>query len=236
MSIIALALVTPLGALHTPPSHRCEPPPSRRAVVSGGVLAALPLPALAAGLGYDVPTRKSARYGEEAKMGLVLGSGQGEDDSVARSAISSGIGTPLYDERASVKPKLAAVKTRWTTMNAELTKALEKGAKPVAKSVIDTNMNQLKVDMRVVAKALSGGSITENKPNNMGQQIATFDYNSGQFKLAPLPEKAEAIFAVVNDLYVNGLKGPIPPALALVRKADALFVEWVADAEAAASA
>ena len=112
--------------------------------------------------------------------------------------------------------------------------ALEKGAKPAAKSVIDINMNQLKVDMRVVAK-VSGGSITENKPNNMGQQIATFDYNSGQFKLAPLPEKAEAIFAVVNDLYVNGLKGPIPPALALVRKADALFVEWVADAEAAAS-
>ena len=34
-----------------------------------------------------------ARYGEEAKMGLVLGSGQGEDDSVARSAISSGIGS-----------------------------------------------------------------------------------------------------------------------------------------------
>ena len=53
-------------------------------------------------------------------------------------------------------------------------------------------------------------------------------------KLAPLPEKAD-IFAVVNDLLVNGLKGPIPPALALVRKADALFVERVADAEAAAS-
>ena len=35
-------------------------------------------------------------------MGLVLGSGQGEDDLAARSAISSGIGTPLYDERASV--------------------------------------------------------------------------------------------------------------------------------------
>ena len=130
MSIIALALVTPLGALHTPPAHHCEPPPSRRAVVSGGVLAALPLPALAAGLGYDVPTRKSARYGEEAKMGLVLGSGQGEDDSVARSAISSGIGTPLYDERASVKPKLAAVKTRWTTMNAELTRRSRRAPSP----------------------------------------------------------------------------------------------------------
>ena len=46
MSIFALTFVTPLGALHTPPAHHCEPPPSRRAVVSGGVLAALPLPAL----------------------------------------------------------------------------------------------------------------------------------------------------------------------------------------------
>ena len=85
-----------------------------------------------------------------------------------------------------------------------------------------------------VFSAHTGGSITENKPNNMGQQIATFDYNSGQFKLAPLPEKGEAVYAVINDLYVNGLKRPPEAALALVKKADALFAEWVAMAEAAA--
>ena len=118
-------------------------------------------------------------------------------------------------------------------MTAELTKALEKGAKPAAKSVIDINMNQLKVDMRVVAKALSGGSITENKPNNMGQQIATFDYNSGQFKLAPLPESRCHLRGGQRPVRQRTKRADSAGARARPMKADALFVEWVAAEQAA---
>ena len=160
-------------------------------------------------------------------MGL-SGSGKARTTPSRAALYRPGIGTPLYDERASVS-RLAAVKTRWTTMNAELTTALEKGAKPRK-----VGHRHQQTSSRSTCASSQGAERRHHR--EQAQQHGPADCDL-RLQFGPVQACAaaegEAIFAVVNDLYVNGLKGPFrwrsrssrPRALRRV----------VADAEAAAS-
>jgi len=180
----------------------------------------------------------ASRYGEYANLGFSLE----ENDSVARNQMSgqgralydagSGAGTALYDEASRAKEKTAAIVARWQKMTAEVAKALGKAtpAYPVAQSALDNNMNALKTDMRTVSKALSGGDITVRDTTKGGVDQPRFDYNTGQFELQPTVKKAEEVFAVINDLYFNGIKAKGRPSdvLQKLERADGLFNEWLA--------
>ena len=165
-----------------------------------------------------------------------------DNDSLARAAIgtpSTSGQKPIYDEASQVPEKLAAAKQRWSKMIGEVRKALnaKTPSKPNAQSAIANNMNQLKTDMRVVSKSLVGGDITTRSETVSGQNIAEFNYNTGQFKLQPLPERAEGVFCVINDLYANELnmktQVPVEKAIARVDEAEAKFSEWVSMVDAA---
>ena len=180
---------------------------------------------------------RGSSYGEFAKMSGTMG---GEDaDAIARNSLGSTTGPKSYQntfsamneaERTALLAKEEAVTVRWLKMKAEVAKALsaKTPAYPVAQSALDNSMNQIKTDMRTVSKSLSGGDITVRDTTMGGVDQPQFDYNTGQFTLAPMPAQAEEVFKVVNDLYFAGIKAKGDPAVALKKlaAADALFETW----------
>ena len=172
-----------------------------------------------------------------AKMDMMLG---GEEaDAIARNQLGSATGEKAYaaafadmdeTERAALRAKTEAVVKRWKKMQGDASKALQAStpAFPVAQGALDTNMNQIKTDMRTVSKALSGGDITVRDITKGGIDQPQFDYNTGQFTLKPLVAQAEDVFKIVNDLYFAGIKAKAAPkALKGLSDADALFSAWV---------
>ena len=146
---------------------------SRRLVIIGTAVTATPSCAYEQTACDRNPAKcRSASYGEGAQLSLFGGlSGGDEADAVARNQLGSATGPKSYassfdamDEmdRASLLARVDATAMRWYKMKAEVTKALSAStpAYPVAQSVLDGSMNQLKTDMRTVSKALSGGDIT----------------------------------------------------------------------------
>ena len=165
-----------------------------------------------------------------------LGFSLDEVDAVARNGLG-GDGPALYDEvaRAQVKERTDASVTRWRKMVADVIKALDKPtpAYPVAQSALDNNMNALKADMRAVSKELSGGDITIGYTSPGGVKNVQFDYNSGQYKLQPLAEQAEAVFTVINSVYFDAIKPRKPATVAIegMQKASSKFDAWLSTAQ-----
>lgn len=165
--------------------------------------------------------------------------GIGEVDAVARNEMGTvgSTGAALYQEDMSIViPKMKAINERWSTMVAKVQKALSAStpAYPVAADTITNAMNALKADMRIVSKVLVGGEATRERSTLVG--LESFDYNTGRYKLQPLPEKAELVFSQVNDLYflVDPRRRADPAkGLASLEQADALFREWQSLAQSA---
>jgi len=219
---------------------------NRRAALAGGSLAllssraaSLPCAAYEKTICDENPAKcRSSGFGEFAKLSLDLG---GEEaDAVARNQLGSATGPKSYaasfdamdeGERAALLGKLDAATARWKRMRGQVEKALSAStpAYPVAQSALDNAMNQVKGDMRTVSKALSGGDITVRDLTKGGVDQPQFDYNTGQFTLAPMPALAEEVFKVVNELYFAGIKARASPAVGLARleEADRKFDEWL---------
>ena len=203
---------------------------TRRAAIKGGLVALLPLPMQSTVFASDLQLPANLQYGGE------------ETDAVARNAMSGGGGPALYDEvaKARLKEQLELATARWRKMATDVRKALDKStpAYPVAESALLNNMNALKADMRAVSKTLSGGDITISYTSPGGVKNVEFDYNTGQYKLQPIPEQAEAVFTIVNSVYFDAIKrrAPASAALAGMAKADEQFERWLTMVEAAANA
>ena len=57
---------------------------------------------------------------------------------------------------------------------------------------------------------------------------AIFDYNSGKFKLQPIPEQAEVVFLQINTfVYPGVLKADAADTLQGLEKAEVLFDQWL---------
>ena len=149
----------------------------------------------------------SVHAGPEAKQTFFAK----EDDSK--------IGTSLYNENDAISSKLEGVDLRWKKMIADCKKAQDKSG---IKRSIEINMAALKLDMRTISKVKSGGDILERNG-----KVPTFDYNSGQFTLLPIPAQAEAVIAKINDIYFYSSKGSQVEAQKCLNEVDEMFKSWL---------
>ena len=165
--------------------------------------------------------------------------GIGEVDAVARNALSGGEGPAVYQEdKSQVAPKMKSIVKAWEAMASEVRASMSKStpAYPVALNAITNAMNGLKSDMRLVSRILVGGDGTKERTTLVGME--SFDYNTGRYKLQPLPEKAEAVFNQVNDLFflVDPRRRAEPSrGIASLEAAEQLFREWLELAQQSAA-
>ena len=184
------------------------------------VLALRPLTAaVCIGLSWQLsaPPDALAREGPAPKMEFF---GTAEEPSGAAG---------VYDEsdRSMLLEKAARCRRQWGKLSSRLDAELRRGRPQEARGLLAAYMGQLKVDMRLLSRAASGGDVlVRGAVGISGRSEAKFDYNSGQFELRPIAAQAEEIVSGVNDLYFNELEHGADEALARLQNLNSLFDEW----------
>lgn len=132
-----------------------------------------------------------------------------------------------YDESniKNAKEKLKSLSPKWTTTVTKVELAISKGEKAEIQSILGIVMGSLKTDMRQLSKFAVQGDIVSRSdgPNWMN---ANFDYNTGQFALKEIPQKAEDFISLVNDYYFYSVKEGKDKSLSAFAHTDKAFKEW----------
>merc|ERR1712146_578842 len=163
-----------------------------------------------------------AGYGDPPKQSYFV------PEVETKSSIDPGI----YNERENITERRIKVEKEWKNMMQKVLKAIKKGNKADAQTILANNMTTLKNDMRLVAKVACGGDILERIDSADPKSEAKFDYNTGKFSYKPIAAKAETIFDQINDVYFNNLGSyvkiiNIDETTKIMEKIDADFQGWI---------
>ena len=145
-------------------------------------------------------------------------------------------GEAVYDgnEQQLLKDKITRIESSFKTMVSKVETAVALTQRKEAQTVVANYMGQLKADMRMVAKAISGGDIYQraSEVGISGTKEAKFDYSTGQFALSPIAAKAEQVIGAINDLYFNDLPNSDGEAVTKeLAKIQNLFDEFILSAK-----
>merc|ERR1712146_574299 len=163
-----------------------------------------------------------AGYGDPPKQSYFV------PEVETKSSIDPGI----YNERENITERRIKVEKEWKNMMQKVLKAIKKGNKADAQTILANNMTTLKNDMRLVAKVACGGDILERIDSADPKSEAKFDYNTGKFSYKPIAAKAETIFDQINDVYFNNLGTyvksiNIDETTTIMEQIDADFQGWI---------
>ena len=145
-------------------------------------------------------------------------------------------GSPLYtgNEQQMLKDKITSIESSFKTMMSKVEMAVASTQRKEAQTVVANFMGQLKADMRMLSKALSGGDIYQrgSEVGISGTKEAKFDYSTGQFALSPIAASAERVIGAINDLYFNDLPSSDGEAVTKeLAKIQTLFDEFILSAK-----
>jgi hypothetical protein len=113
-------------------------------------------------------------------------------------------GPQIYNEADSkiIRDKLEAISKSFDKMLNKIENAINKNNKNNAKNAMELVMNDLKINMRQVARVATDGDIYIRRNT---EAEANFDYNSGKFEYKQEAQLVEDIVAKLNQLYFYGL-------------------------------